>query len=132
MKKLLVLFFVLLFSNYVLAESSGSKITTGFKNDNYGTSFYYDEDNYYNDGWHLIDDNGDGISNTQKNTRNHCEFIYNSTLSPIGVFGWGNVKKKADSRARLSIRTNSSINIKYVFNSEDGTYYSALYRKKVQ
>ena len=41
MKKLLVLFFVLLFSNYALAESSGSKITTGFINDNYGTSFYY-------------------------------------------------------------------------------------------
>ncbi len=73
----------------------------------------------------LVSKNGDGISNTQKNTRNHCEFIYNSTLSPIGVFGWGNVKKKADSRARLSIRTNSSTNIKYVFNSEDGTYYSA-------
>ena len=38
-----------------------TKITTGFIIDNYGTSFYYDEDNYYNDGWHLIDDNGDGI-----------------------------------------------------------------------
>ena len=58
----LILFIIIfLISNICFAKSQGSKITTGFKNDNYGTSFYYDEDNYYNDGWHLIDDNGDGI-----------------------------------------------------------------------
>lgn len=44
-----------------IANSKGSKIITGFINDNYGISFNYDEDSYYNDGWHLIDDNGDGI-----------------------------------------------------------------------
>ena len=66
----------------------------------------------------------------QKNTRNHCEFIYNSSLSPTGVFGWGSVKKKTDSRARFSIKKNNTSNIEYIFNSEDGTYYSALYRKK--
>ena len=47
--------------NISYANSKGTSITTGFIKDNYGTSFYYDEDNYYNDGWHLIDDNGDGI-----------------------------------------------------------------------
>ena len=61
MKKLLILIFIFLLSSYVLAKPVGSKISTGFIKDNYGTSFYYDEDNYYNDGWHLIDDNGDGI-----------------------------------------------------------------------
>ena len=44
-----------------VAKPHGSQLTTGFIRDNQGTSFYYDEDNYYNDGWHLIDDNGDGI-----------------------------------------------------------------------
>ena len=43
------------------AKAKGSSTTTGFIKDIYGTLFYYDEDNYYNDGWHLIDDNGDGI-----------------------------------------------------------------------
>lgn len=61
MKKLLVIIFILLLSDICFAKSKGAKITTGYINDNYGTSFYYDEDNYYNDGWHLIDDNGDGI-----------------------------------------------------------------------
>ena len=58
----LILFIIIfLITNICFAKSQGSKITTGFKKDNYGTSFYYDEDNYYNDGWHLIDDNGDGV-----------------------------------------------------------------------
>lgn len=61
MKKILVVIFILLFSSYVFAKSQGSKIIADFVSDNYGTSFYYNEDNYYNDGWHLIDDNGDGI-----------------------------------------------------------------------
>lgn len=61
MKKLLTLVFILLFTNTCFAKSKDYKITFGFIKDNYGTSFYYDEDNYYNDGWHLIDDNGDGI-----------------------------------------------------------------------
>ena len=61
MKKLLVLLFILFLSSYVLAKPYGSQLTTGFIRDNQGTSFYYDADNYYNDGWHLIDDNGDGI-----------------------------------------------------------------------
>ena len=52
---------LLLLSTVTFAKPTGTKITTDFINDNYGTSFYYDEDNYYNDGWHLIDDNGDGI-----------------------------------------------------------------------
>lgn len=47
--------------NISYANSKGTSITTGFIKDNCGISFYYDEDNYYNDGWHLIDDNGDGI-----------------------------------------------------------------------
>ncbi|MBQ6782578.1 MAG: hypothetical protein IJP63_01060 [Acholeplasmatales bacterium] len=61
MKKLLVIIFMLFLSDICFAKSKGAKITTGFINDNYGISFYYDEDNYYNDGWHLIDDNDDGI-----------------------------------------------------------------------
>lgn len=61
MKKLLVIIFILLLSDICFAKSKGAKITTGFINDNYGISFYYDEDDYYNDGWHLIDDNGNGI-----------------------------------------------------------------------
>ena len=61
MKKIFILFFIFLFSGYTLAKHTEYKISTGFIKDNYGTSFYYDEDNYYNDGWHLIDDNGDGI-----------------------------------------------------------------------
>lgn len=61
--KIICLFLLnLIVSIYVsYANPKGSPITTGFIKDNYGTSFYYDEDNYYNDGWHLIDDNGDGI-----------------------------------------------------------------------
>lgn len=51
----------MIFSGYTLAKYTGYKISTGFIKDNYGISFYYDEDNYYNDGWHIIDDNGDGI-----------------------------------------------------------------------
>lgn len=61
MKKLTILLLVILLSNYVIAKPTGSMILTGFIKDTYGTSFYYDEDNYYNDGWHLIDDNGDGV-----------------------------------------------------------------------
>ena len=61
MKKLSILLFIILFSSWALAKSAGSKISIGFIKDNQGTLFYYDEDNYYNDGWHLIDDNGDGI-----------------------------------------------------------------------
>ena len=61
MKKTLPLLFIFLFSGYTIAKHTGYKISTGFIKDNYGTSFYYDEDNYYNDGWHLIDDNGDGV-----------------------------------------------------------------------
>ena len=58
----LILFIIIfLISNICFAKSQGSKITTGFINDTYGTSFYYDDNNYYNDGWHLIDDNGDGV-----------------------------------------------------------------------
>ena len=58
----LILFIIIfLISNICFAKSQGSKINTGFKNDNYGTSFYYDENNYHSDGWHLIDDNGDGV-----------------------------------------------------------------------
>lgn len=53
--------FILLLMSCVFAKSKSTKIKPGFINDNYGTSFYYDEYNYYNDGWHLIDDNGDGI-----------------------------------------------------------------------
>ena len=59
MKKIFILFFIFLFSGYTLANKIGYKMLIGFINDNYGTSFYYDEDNYYNDGWHIIDDNGD-------------------------------------------------------------------------
>lgn len=59
-----------------------SSITTGFKVDDYGTSFYYEADKYYDNGWHLIDDNNDNI----------YEYIYFSltgnilknTLSPDG------------------------------------------------
>ena len=61
MKKLSILLFIILFSSWALAKPAGSKISIGFIKDNQGTLFYYDEDNYYNDGWHLIDDNGDGI-----------------------------------------------------------------------
>lgn len=59
--RVILIIFILLLSDICFAKSKGAKITTGYINDNYGTSFYYDEDYYYNDGWHLIDDNGDGI-----------------------------------------------------------------------
>ena len=58
---LLLLTISFLTSRVCLTFSKGSKITIGFIDDNYSTLFYYDESNYYNDGWHLIDDNGDGI-----------------------------------------------------------------------
>ena len=61
MKKLSILLFIILFSSWALAKPAGSKISIGFIKDNQGSLFYYDEDNYYNDGWHLIDDNGDGM-----------------------------------------------------------------------
>ena len=60
MKKIfliVVFLFLLYFTNF----AKFSKISIGFIKDNYDISFYYDKDNYYNDGWHLIDDNGDGI-----------------------------------------------------------------------
>ena len=56
-----ILLLIFLLSNLSFAKTKGTKIYTGFIQDTYGTSFYYDESNYYNDGWHLIDDNGDGI-----------------------------------------------------------------------
>lgn len=59
--RVILLMFILLLSSCVFAKSKSTKIKPGFMNDNCGISFYYDEDNYYNDGWHLIDDNGDGI-----------------------------------------------------------------------
>lgn len=59
--RIAILIIIFLLSNLSFAKSQGSQFTTGFIKDNQGTSFYYDEDNYYNDGWHLIDDNGDGI-----------------------------------------------------------------------
>ena len=55
------LILILLLSHLSFANTEGSSITSGFIKDSYGTSFYYDKDNYYNDGWHLIDDNGDGL-----------------------------------------------------------------------
>ena len=58
----LILFIIIFFiSNICFAKPTCSKIIIGFIKDKFGTSFYYDEDKYYNDGWHLIDDNGDGI-----------------------------------------------------------------------
>ena len=60
--RVILILFILLISNICcFAKSQGSQLTTGFIRDNQGTLFYYDEDNYYNDGWHLIDDNGDDI-----------------------------------------------------------------------
>ena len=59
--RIAVLILIFSLSNFSFAKSNGISITTGFIKDTYGTSFYYDEDNYYNNGWHLIDDNGDGI-----------------------------------------------------------------------
>ena len=97
-----------------------------------GDSFIEEYNKGLKDGDMLVSKIGDGESATKKNSRNHCEFIYNNTLNPIGVFGWGNVKKTTNSRARFSIKTNSSTNVKYILNSEDGTYYSALYRRKIQ
>ena len=62
-RNLSIFMFLLLFVSFNIFDdkAKGTSITTGFAKDNYGTSFYYDKDNYYNDGWHLIDDNGDGI-----------------------------------------------------------------------
>ena len=59
--RIAILIIIFLLSNLSFAKSKGTSTTAGFINDTYGTSFYYNEDNYYNDGWHLIDDNGDGI-----------------------------------------------------------------------
>ena len=56
-----MLLFLFLHVESIFAKSQGISINIGFIKDNYGTLFYYDEDSYYNDGWHLIDDNGDGI-----------------------------------------------------------------------
>lgn len=60
-KILIIIVIIIALFDLCFAKSQGSKITTGFIDNNYGTLFYYDEDNYYNDGWHLIDDNGDGM-----------------------------------------------------------------------
>ena len=97
-----------------------------------GNSFIEEYNKGLKDGDMLVSKIGDGESATKKNSRNHCEFIYNNTLNPIGVFGWGNVKKTTNSRARFSIKKNNTTNAEYVYNSEDGTYYSALYRRKTQ
>jgi hypothetical protein len=59
--RIATLILIFLLSNLTFAKTKGISITTGFIKDTYGISFYYDEDNYYNDGWHLIDDNGDGM-----------------------------------------------------------------------
>ena len=60
-KILIIIVIIIALFDLCFAKSQGSQLTTGFIRDNQGTLFYYDEDNYYNDGWHLIDDNGDGI-----------------------------------------------------------------------
>jgi len=76
-----------LFSGYTFAKHTGYKISTGFIKDNYGISFYYDEDSYYNDGWHIIDDNRDGIyeyyyfslsGHMLKDTITHNDYYLNS------------------------------------------------------
>ena len=59
--KIIIVLFLFAVSSINFATPKGFSITTGFIKDTYGTSFYYDEGNYYSDGWHLIDDNGDGI-----------------------------------------------------------------------
>ena len=60
-KILIIIVIIIALFDLCFAKSQGSQLTTGFIRDNQGTLFYYDEDNYCNDGWHLIDDNGDGI-----------------------------------------------------------------------
>lgn len=63
MKKIfsITLVFILLIQAVVFAMPKESKVNMGFIDDAYGTSFYSSEDSYYNDGWQLIDDNGDGV-----------------------------------------------------------------------
>lgn len=43
------------------AKFKTSQNHIGFVKDNYGISFCCEKDRYYNDGWHLIDDDGDGV-----------------------------------------------------------------------
>ena len=63
MKKIfsITLVFILLIQAVAFAMPKELKVNIGFIDDAYGTSFYSSEDSYYNDGWHLIDDNGDGL-----------------------------------------------------------------------
>ena len=57
---LLIITYIFTFSSF--ASPKGTQFSKGFKTDDYGyNSFYYDEDKFYNDGWHLLDTNGDGL-----------------------------------------------------------------------
>lgn len=56
---ILVLAFIFFANSYIFAK--GFQISTGFKKDDYGTCYYYEEDKYYRDGFHTIDNNNDGI-----------------------------------------------------------------------
>ena len=95
----------------------------------------------YNKGWQvgdmLVSKIGDGESSINKNSRNHCEFIYDASDvvgGQVRVFGWGNIKISNMSRANFSLRKNvnkGSTKDDLIYNGNDGTYYSVLYRRKV-
>lgn len=68
--------------NYCYVKSQSKPQTIGFVKNNYGISFYYSDDNYYNDGWHLIDDNGDGVYEYYYFTLSG--HILKDTISPNG------------------------------------------------
>lgn len=52
---------ILVYATSTFAKPKITKINKGFVDDKYGTLFYCDDETYYNDGWQLIDDNGDGV-----------------------------------------------------------------------
>lgn len=73
----------------------------------------------------LVAKYGDGESSTLKNKRNHCEFIYINSLSPIGVFGWGNVNVNYPVSAHWYDVDGGKI-----FDSNIGLVYSYVLRKE--
>lgn len=60
----------------------GSPKRTGFKHDGNGIKYYYEEDKFYRDGWHWIDNNNDGLYECYYfNVMGH---IYQDAVTPSG------------------------------------------------
>ncbi len=73
-----------LYADYSKKEmtSIGSPKVLGFRSDGNGIKYYYEEDKFYRDGWHWIDNNNDGIYECYYfNVLGH---IYQNAITPSG------------------------------------------------